>query len=68
MSTDYILNGTLIKEYSSENLIADDQLKNQRLLTCNSCENNINDMCNSCHCIISVKVSYKNNTCPEFKW
>lgn len=60
-------------------LLSDNELKQARLDTCNSCINNINGECRICGCVIEIKVGskvsininnlhYEDTHCPVGKW
>jgi hypothetical protein len=57
-----------INIYSSEFLVATDELKINRLSICNSCENKVNEVCKECSCLLVVRTSYTDSFCPIGKW
>lgn len=57
----YILN--YIKHVDTQ-IKCDDNVYNQRLNTCDSCEKLVNGMCNLCGCFVLVRAIKKNMTCP----
>ena len=42
--------------------------KEERLLFCNSCIHKKNDTCSLCGCIVTSKVIFKNEKCPDKRW
>jgi len=48
--------------------LASEDLKTSRLSVCSSCEHYSTDMCLQCSCLIHVKISQVDSTCPEGKW
>jgi hypothetical protein len=48
--------------------IVDQDTKQERLLFCNSCIHKKNDTCSLCGCIVTSKVIFKNEKCPDKRW
>jgi hypothetical protein len=48
--------------------MASNELKQQRLSTCESCEKRDDDSCLECSCLLSVRTSYLDISCPIGKW
>ena len=55
----------IVEDLSS---VATQELKDYRMSICNTCSFKDGDVCNSCMCLLSVKLGYVNSTCPEGKW
>jgi hypothetical protein len=49
-------------------VMCNDAEKTYKHNICKVCSLYENGMCASCGCIVEVKVSYKNQSCPEGKW
>jgi|APFre7841882793_1041355.scaffolds.fasta_scaffold18109_1 hypothetical protein len=62
----------MIEDVSKFNVLTSELEKQQRMETCNSCENNIElhsgNLCNACACPINYVVAYKFKICPLEKW
>lgn len=63
-------NGIIIHEIViEEDDYASQELINQRLSICNSCEFNVNnESCSKCSCLLQHRTKYKELFCPEGKW
>lgn len=48
--------------------MASNELKNQRIEICNTCEHKVNDGCKECSCLLVVRTAYKESFCPIGKW
>jgi len=48
--------------------MASNELRQQRLSVCEPCEKRNNDSCSECSCLLSVRTSYLDITCPIGKW
>jgi hypothetical protein len=62
------INGVVINIFNSEFSIASDELKNERMNVCNTCENKVNDSCKECSCLLVTRTSYVDSFCPIGKW
>lgn len=48
--------------------LASSELKATRQAVCDTCDFKDGDICNSCMCLLDVKLSYVDSSCPEEKW
>lgn len=48
--------------------LVDDETRETRWSTCQSCPFLLNDRCTKCGCFMKVKVAFKTSVCPEGKW
>lgn len=48
--------------------LIDDQTRELRWNTCQSCEFLANDRCSKCGCFMKVKVAFVSSKCPVDKW
>lgn len=48
--------------------LVDDDVRESRWSTCQSCEFLLNDRCTKCGCFMKVKVAFHTSVCPENKW
>lgn len=48
--------------------MASQELKAERQAVCDTCEFKDGEICKSCMCLLQVKLSYADSTCPEGKW
>ena len=65
---EYINGIKVINVIQDEFDMASAELRQQRLDTCNGCEKKIEDTCSECSCLLSVRTSYLEITCPIGKW
>lgn len=63
-------NGVTIVEVIMEDIdFSSNELKNQRLSICKSCEFIINnDACGKCSCLLVNRILYVESFCPVGKW
>jgi hypothetical protein len=58
-----------LKNFNSGKVeIVTKEVKEERLLFCNSCIHKKNDTCNLCGCIVTSKVLFSNEKCPDKRW
>lgn len=59
-----------IKEITIKEIIADDDIAEQRLSICEKCPHliKLTNQCSKCGCFINAKTKLKNASCPENKW
>lgn len=65
---EYVNGVKIINIVTGVDELASDELKQQRLDVCNSCEHKVNDGCNECSCLLVVRTAYKESFCPIGKW
>lgn len=64
-----IVDGTLIKQYITENSdLATQEQKDIWSQICNTCDQKNNDSCNYCGCILNTLMAFKTSKCPLNKW
>lgn len=58
-----------LKNFNSGKVeIVTKEAKEERLLFCRSCIHNKNGSCKLCGCVISSKVLFSNEKCPDKRW
>lgn len=51
-----------------EDKIASEEIKNERLAICQSCQHNKLGVCSKCGCVLRLKTQWKTTKCPVGKW
>ena len=67
-SIEYVNGIKIINIIQDEFDMASVELRQQRLDICNGCDKKIEDTCSECSCLLSVRTSYQEITCPIGKW
>lgn len=67
-SIEYINGIKIINIIQGEFDMASAEIRQQRLDICNSCDKKMEDTCSECSCLLSVRTSYQEITCPIGKW
>ena len=65
---EYIGGIKVVNVVEDTSVLADEDLKEQRTSICDACSFKNGELCNSCMCLLNVKISYVNSSCPEGKW
>ena len=66
MAEDQLKSSGFLPNYNS--FIADDKTVDNRVETCNNCENQKLNVCTLCGCFIPAKVRLTVSSCPANKW
>lgn len=53
---------------SGNKTLVDDDVRENRWSTCQSCPRLQNDRCLECGCFMKIKVAFKTSVCPLGKW
>jgi len=67
-SNTFILNGITVNEVVVDEELASDDLKNQRLAVCSTCDQKEGDGCKQCSCLLVTRTAFTESFCPIGKW
>jgi hypothetical protein len=65
---EYVNGVKVINIITGDDELASNEVKQQRIDVCNSCEHKVNDGCKECSCLLVVRTAYKESFCPIGKW
>lgn len=65
---EYVNGVKVINIITGDDELATNEVKQQRLNVCNTCEHKVNDGCKECSCLLVVRTAYKESFCPIGKW